>query len=289
LARLHSIFLAFLIVSCSARNSISAETANINDVNMENTDKSGIIAHNEPAPPDYSLYLAALSNSRLPTDIISNIEKLLFPDSGFIAALEMILDKDKETYDPYLFFLVDKERALGEDYTPDDLIQLRNGSYRVSRNDLFLRSKAVISLEEMAAAARAEGLTLLASSAYRSYSYQVEVYSRWVRQLGQAAADRVSARPGHSQHQLGTTIDFGSISNEFADTREGIWLTANASRFGWSLSYPREYERITGYSWESWHFRYVGKDIAAFIENYFDGIQQYAFKFIYEFTQQDFR
>jgi D-alanyl-D-alanine carboxypeptidase len=145
---------------------------------------------------------------------------------------------------------------------------------------MMLRKAAFDALEEMAAAAQSEGVTLTASSAYRSFNYQRDVYNRIVRQLGQEAADRVSARPGHSQHQLGLVVDFGSIDNSFAETAQGRWIAANASEFGWSLSYPRGYEDITGYSWESWHYRYVGKDLAAFIDRHFDGIQQYALEFI---------
>jgi D-alanyl-D-alanine carboxypeptidase len=110
------------------------------------------------------------------------------------------------------------------------------------------------------------------------------VYERNVKEMGQQAADRESARPGHSQHQLGLVIDFGSITDAFARTPEGIWLSANASRFGWSLSYPEGYEDVTGYRWESWHYRYVGRELAEFIDNYFNGIQQYALRFIHEFT-----
>lgn len=146
---------------------------------------------------------------------------------------------------------------------------------------MYLRQITEAALEEMAAAAKSHGLTLLASSTYRSYDYQVQVYNRNVRQMGQKEADRVSAKPGHSQHQLGLVVDFGSITNDFADTREGKWLYSNASRFGWSISYPKDYEEITGYDWESWHYRYVGKDAAAFIDKYFDGIQHYALKFLY--------
>lgn len=188
--------------------------------------------------------------------------------------------------DPYLWILVDKENALPADYEPQDLIELtgRDVSYRVNRSGMFLRVAAADALEEMAAASRAEGLTLTASSAYRSYEYQAQVYERNVRQMGQEAADRESARPGHSQHQLGLVVDFGSITDAFADTVEGKWLAANASRFGWSLSYPAGYEHITGYKWESWHYRYVGKELAEFIDTYFDGIQQYALKFIHELS-----
>jgi D-alanyl-D-alanine carboxypeptidase len=134
----------------------------------------------------------------------------------------------------------------------------------------------------MAAAARAEGLTLTVSSAYRSYEYQIGSFDRWTRRLGLTEAERVSARPGRSQHQLGLVVDFGSITNEFAETSQGRWVKANAGRFGWSLSFPRGYEELTGYAWESWHYRYVGKELCAFIDRWFEGIQQHALRFIHE-------
>ena len=134
----------------------------------------------------------------------------------------------------------------------------------------------------MAAAAWAEGLSLTVASSYRSYDYQVEVYARNVASDGQEEADRVSARPGYSQHQTGLVVDFGPIDNSFANTPGGRWVLANAARFGWSLSFPDGYEAVTGYVWESWHYRYVGLELAAFIDTYFDGIQQYALRFIYE-------
>ena len=132
----------------------------------------------------------------------------------------------------------------------------------------------------MAAAARSDGTILTAASAYRSYEYQADVYSRNVREMGQQAADRESARPGHSQHQLGLVVDFYPIDDAFAITAASLWLQKNASRFGWSLSYPESYEEVTGYKWESWHYRYLGQELAAFTEKYFDGIQQYALQFI---------
>jgi D-alanyl-D-alanine carboxypeptidase len=103
--------------------------------------------------------------------------------------------------------------------------------------------------------------------------------------MGQEEADRESARPGHSQHQTGLVVDFGSIDDSFAETRAGRWIAANASRFGWSVSFPQGYEAVTGYRWESWHYRYVGRDLTAFIDAYFGGIQQYALQFIYEWEQ----
>jgi D-alanyl-D-alanine carboxypeptidase len=219
----------------------------------------------------------ALDNAEIPESLSRRIRESVMDNPGFILDLLICLEGDRE-----LRRLVDKEHALPPGYAPEDLVPLRNGAYRTGRAGLTLRAAAADSLDEMAAAAKTAGVTLTASSAYRSYDYQVEVYDRIVRQMGREAAERESARPGHSQHQTGLTVDFGSIDDSFAETAAGRWMAANASRFGWSLSFPRGYEALTGYRWESWHYRYVGRDLAAFIGNYFDGIQQYALRFIHE-------
>lgn len=185
--------------------------------------------------------------------------------------------------DPFLTVLVDKAAALPLDYEPADLVALdgvEGRAYALNRPGHKLRAAAAAALQRMAAAARAEGVNLLASSAYRSAAYQKTVHERIADRLGQEAADRESARPGHSQHQLGLAVDFGSITDAFAETSASRWLEANASRFGWSLSYPRGYEAVTGYRWESWHYRYVGEAAAAFIDKRFSGVQQYALAFL---------
>jgi D-alanyl-D-alanine carboxypeptidase len=184
--------------------------------------------------------------------------------------------------DPFLSRLVDKQHALPDGYEPDDIVTLNNnGSYRVGRDGLRLRREAAEALEVMAKAARASGVTLVASSAYRSFDYQVEVYNRNVRENGQETADRESSRPGFSQHQLGLAIDFGSITDAFAQTAAGRWIFENAPEYGWIISFPDGYERLTGYRWESWHYRYMGLPLASFIERWFGGIQQYALQFIH--------
>jgi D-alanyl-D-alanine carboxypeptidase len=184
--------------------------------------------------------------------------------------------------DPYLRYLVDKQHGLPDGYEPGDLVELRGGSYTILEWGMYLRRPAMTALEELAAAAKAAGVTLMASSAYRPYSHQERTYARNVREMGQQEADRASARPGHSQHQLGLVVDFGSITDAFAETRAGRWILTNASRFGWSLSFPQGYENITGYKWESWHYRYVGRNLSYFIDAWFGGIQQYALQFIHE-------
>ena len=154
--------------------------------------------------------------------------------------------------------------------------------YSASKKEIYLRAAAEDALNRMAAAALEDGVTLVASSAYRSYDYQVQVYNRIVAEMGADAADRESSRPGFSQHQSGLACDFGSITDEFADTKAGRWMTGNAARFGWSLSFPDGYESVTGYRWESWHYSYVGIQLALFIDEYFAGIQQYALQFIWQ-------
>jgi len=220
-----------------------------------------------------------MRNAELPQALSARI-KTAAASPVFMADLLACLEGD-----PYLRALVDKRHSLPTGYAPNDLVTLAGGSYRVSRNGLTLRRAAEAALDEMAKAARADGVVLVASSAYRSYEYQTQVYNRNVREMGQEAADRESAKPGRSQHQTGLVVDFGSIDDSFAATPAGRWMAANAPRFGWSLSFPDGYEDVTGYRWESWHYRYVGKGLAAFIDKYFDGIQQYALRFLHEWEQ----
>lgn len=116
----------------------------------------------------------------------------------------------------------------------------------------------------MVSAAKSSGVYLSVISSYRSYSYQSTLYNNYVKRDGQAAADRYSARPGHSEHQTGLAFDFGGTNqyhwfeSSFADTAEGKWLAANAHKYGFILRYPKGKESITGYMFEPWHFRYVG-------------------------------
>jgi D-alanyl-D-alanine carboxypeptidase len=188
--------------------------------------------------------------------------------------------------DPYLWLLVDKNHSL-ERYEPHDLVVLRSNNYE-SIPGIMLRAEAAASLEEMAAAAVRDGVKLTIFSAYRSYTHQVNVYANNLKKFSRRYTDSVSARPGHSQHQLGLAVDFdaGFYSDVFAKSAQGVWLTANASRFGWSVSFPKDYENITGYIWESWHYRYVGRLLAEFIDKYFNGIQQNALVFIHEWEQK---
>ena len=172
--------------------------------------------------------------------------------------------------------LVDKQHRLGSEYRPNDLVPLERYADRLvlNREGLSLRAVIMPDFLAMVEAARLDGILLDVSSSYRSYVYQENLFAYWVEQLGQEEAERVSARPGTSQHQLGTTIDFGSVTEAFAEHPAGRWLKDNAHRYGFSLSYPQGYESLTGYAWEPWHFRWLSREGTAMERTYFGGVQQ---------------
>lgn len=117
---------------------------------------------------------------------------------------------------------------------------------------------ALTALSEMIAEAVGDGISLFVVSGYRSYATQESIYNSYVNQWGQEYTDRVSARPGHSEHQTGLAFDLNSLENAFKDTEEFHWLTQRAADFGFILRYPEGSEWATGYAFEPWHYRYIG-------------------------------
>lgn len=179
-----------------------------------------------------------------------------------------------------LFIPVGKGRPLPPDFEPADLAPLASYPLASSRSDLSLRRAVIPAILELDREARAAGVTLVFSSSYRSYAYQERLFARNAASMGEAEANRVSARAGESQHQLGTVFDLGSIDDSFAETEAGRWMEANAWRLGFSLSFPKGMEALTGYVWESWHYRYLTKPGAALEREYFGGIQVHFLDFV---------
>lgn len=165
-----------------------------------------------------------------------------------------------------LLVLVNKKYKLPSSYKPTDLVSVKQSGIRTKGNaEYSVRQVLIADLKAMNKAAKADGVDISVISAYRSYSTQVSTYNYWVKYNGSAAAaDKISARPGHSQHQLGTAIDFSSnqigdrLGAEFNNTKASKWLVQNAWKYGFVISYPQGYESITGYAYESWHYRYIG-------------------------------
>jgi len=162
--------------------------------------------------------------------------------------------------------VVNKKRPLNpEEYEPTGL---RTPNMKVESSDMQLNNETASSLEMLAAAASKDGVDLIVSSAYRSYTQQASIYNSMVRGYGQEQADRESARPGYSEHQSGWAVDLGAANGEcrieacFADTPEGKWLAANAYKHGFIIRYIPGKEQITGYNYEPWHLRYVGTELS---------------------------
>lgn len=204
-------------------------------------------------------------------------QRILAGAPRFLSLVAQVLDEP-----PDLVVLVDKTHVLDSDQVPPDLVSLTGYPVVAGHDDLQLRKAIMPEVLALVTAAHADGVTLLFSSTYRSYDYQKVVYEREVKTYGQEMADRESARPGASQHQLGTVIDFGSITDAFAATKAGRWLAAHAGEYGFSLSYPRGYEPVTGYRWESWHYRYIGRPAAQLQKEFFDDVQQYLLEFLHD-------
>ena len=150
----------------------------------------------------------------------------------------------------------------GITYVGGVLIANKTYSLPASYNPGSLTNETYAAFLQMQQAAARQGLRLWVASGFRSYSSQSSIYSRYVRRDGRAAADRYSARPGHSEHQTGLAFDLNTITQSFANTKEGRWVAANCYKYGFILRYPKNKEAITGYMYEPWHLRYLGVDLA---------------------------
>lgn len=170
------------------------------------------------------------------------------------------------SYGDWYRSLLDTIFMLPADYFPGDLVDTSaaglNGGYPV-------RSFVVADLRALADAARANGTPVAVVSGFRSHAQQQSTFDHWVRVGGYDQALRTSARPGHSEHQLGTSLDFthagGGAPWDYADwaaTPAGAWMAANAWRYGFVMSYPAGSFTVTGYDYEPWHYRYVGRELA---------------------------
>lgn len=150
--------------------------------------------------------------------------------------------------------IANKTYSLPSNFAPNNLVTI-NGYIKVVDyvKDAFL---------SLSSDAKAIGLNIYASSGYRSYSNQKYIYENYVSMDGKENADRYSARAGYSEHQTGLAIDVNTIDMTFDNTSENVWLRENAYKYGFIIRYPKGKEEITGYMYEPWHIRYVGKELS---------------------------
>jgi D-alanyl-D-alanine carboxypeptidase len=161
--------------------------------------------------------------------------------------------------------ILDPGWRLGRDYVPANLVPVARAGFR---SDDRVRRVVLADLAALRRAAEAAGAAVEVLSAYRSYEAQAALFAAKAAELGTELASLYVARPGHSEHQLGTTLDFvgrgeTGLSVHWASTPAGRWMKGNAWRYGFVMSYPEGKRAVTCYAYEPWHYRYLGRDLAA--------------------------
>ena len=195
-----------------------------------------------------------------------------------VCADEDYYDKDtvkKTDISKKELMLVNKFNYLDENYAPDDIVKV---SMQFAYGDNEIKKEVYEKFRSMYNDAKKEGLYLIITSSYRDYNFQKELWDSYANQKGDEWADSVSARAGYSEHQTGYTLDivtYKANMSSFEKTDEFKWLQDNAYKYGFILRYPKDKEDITGYSYESWHYRYVGKDVATKIKKLGITIDEY--------------
>jgi len=179
---------------------------------------------------------------------------------------EFYIDSKQADLSKNMYTLVNKYNYLNKDFVPNNLV---NVTKDYARDKAQLVDVAYDNFVKMADAARLENLTIKVTTGYRSYNFQSTLYNNYVKADGVKNADTYSARPGYSEHQLGYSADLTNAKNvsfsNFENTEEYKWLQENAYKYGFIMRYPKDKEYITGYIFESWHYRYVGINIATYI------------------------
>lgn len=229
-------------------------------------------------------------------DIINNIDKYIEADYFRMDNLNRYLNyKNKNNDYDYNKVVIDVNMYLDYPYyehdikvtNPDDLLVIVNKYYKLSgtfepkklvKIDTKYRDnweRLVVPIvkenfEKMADDMSKLGLSIKVTSAYRAYDVQDQLYKENVIKLGKKQADSVSARAGYSEHQTGLAVDVKNALNDykfFKDSEEYKWMRDNAHKYGFILRYPEDKTDITGYNFESWHYRYVGKEVAKIIHD----------------------
>lgn len=172
----------------------------------------------------------------------------------------------KSEDNPDIYATVGVKVSAGIECTYIDGILIANKTYPLPKTYApGWETEATPHLWDMINDAAKDGIKLWMTSGYRSWYDQQYIYNGYVAEDGKEAADRYSARPGHSEHQTGLAYDLNDLSHDFGDTPEGIWVAENCHKYGFIVRYPKDKEDITGYIYEPWHVRYIGVEKATLV------------------------
>lgn len=278
---LHSMI---LVLACVILLSACAQPGEPDDPSLEQDETADVVDHvdesDEPRPSEDPV--EELDEPQTPDDsdrdendeVETGVPEPEDEEAVFRAELERLREIYDYTDHTSTAVLVNKEYGLPEGYEPDDLVKVDIPFVYQDETVHSLRKIAADAVIEMFEASKADGLELAGVSGYRSYAIQKMLYEKYVARDGEEAANKYSAKPGHSEHSTGLAMDVAGISgkcaanNCFADTEEARWLAEHAHEFGFIIRYPLGKEDITGYQYEPWHLRYVGKELAEFIHEH---------------------
>ena len=281
-----------LLISCQQYN--SPQAGPVESLPAQSKISAKIDKNQSLAPPSTTPQ-SAKNSATSPTPISPTMTSTLvpsstpFPTAVFTPSPTPIGPCDSRMPGDDLLAVVTLDYNISRDYKPSDLVPLA-GWLPVNVTMGYpseIRSVALDPLLTMIEAMQAEGLAPRVMSAYRSYAAQSIAWNKW-NELYPDHASIISAPPGHSEHQLGTVIDFGSpeladlVGQEdiefhtlFYKTSEGSWLTENAHKYGFTLSYPLEAFEVTGFYYEPWHYRYVGIETATMLHQNKTSLTEY--------------
>ena len=247
-----------------------------NDLNkiekLDNTSKDYLLSI------DYNKDIIKIINEKyfLENNLKKYIEYNKNNDKSFSDVIAIVnVGADKEFYkDPKktdiskgILMLTNKFNYLDNTYNSDKMFVVSK-QYSYGENQM-LTSETYNEFIKMFKAAKEAGLKLIINSSFRSYEDQEEIYNMYKNSKGEEYADAIAAKPGFSEHQTGMAIDIqapGSRAATFEEFEEFKWLQENAHKYGFILRYPKDKEYLTGYNYESWHYRYVGVEVATYIK-----------------------
>jgi len=188
-------------------------------------------------------------------------------------------DTKKTDLSKGILMLTNKFYSLDNTYNSDNMVTVSK-TYSYGENQM-LTNETYNAFLEMFNDAKEHDLTLIINSSFRSYEDQEEIYNEYKNTRGEDYADTIAAKPGFSEHQTGMAIDiqtYGSRASTFEEFDEFKWLKDNAHKYGFIMRYPKDKEYLTGYEYESWHYRYVGIEVATYIyENNITFDEYYAY------------
>lgn len=220
---------------------------------------------------EYKIYRAKKKNGKFKKIATVTSDTLTFSDTDFKGARKKYYYKiqavswssKEQIYSDIIKKTVYKRKSKVNGITYINGILIANKTYKLPKSyNPGTNVKAYKAFKKMQSEAYKDGINLYIASGFRSYSYQKKLYNSYKARDGKKKADTYSARAGHSEHQTGLAFDINNPSSSFDNTKEAKWLAENCTKYGFIIRYEKSKENITGYKYESWHIRYLGKGLA---------------------------